>query len=114
MLHDIVNELLKVKDRLENATREVTRADRSYVEAKIEYTRQYARAYLGVKGTVTEREATATLETADALFDKEVADWTLRAAKENLRTLRDQMEILRSISAAERAQFASDATGQWT
>ena len=56
------------------------------------------------------RKQTAVLETADLRLDMELADVLVRAAREAIRTLRDQLDVGRSLNAATRAQAQADGS----
>jgi outer membrane protein TolC len=58
------------------------------------------------------RTQTAIALTGDAWFEYELAEQQVRACKERVRTLRDQLEIARSLSAALRSEWAATGIGQ--
>ena len=113
-LEGTLKDLAQVSRLLDQATEELAAADDNAVDKKVLYVREYARSFLGSTGAMDLRRYSADEETYLALRDKEFAEAKVRAIKERLRTLRDQMEILRTTAAGQRVQFMAEPTGQWT
>lgn len=113
-LEETIRQLSAVSGLMEQAARNVEDWDREYVSAKVEHLKDFTRAFLQANGAMDMRKATADTAAMEAYEKRELAEAGLRAAKERLRTLRDQMEVLRTICAAQRVQFMAEPTGQWT
>ena len=60
------------------------------------------------------RKHEATHKCADIKLEMEIADQLVRACKERINTLRAQISIGQSLSAAIRQQFSAEGTGQYT
>jgi len=113
-LEQTLTQLADVSRLLDTATDDLALADNESVEAKVEYIKAYARAFLDATGSMDLRRYTADDETILSLRDRELSEAKVRAIKERLRTLRDQMEILRTTAAGQRVQFMAEPTGQWS
>jgi hypothetical protein len=61
-----------------------------------------------------QRKQIAIMACADEKFNMEIAEAQVRAIKERINTLRSQISIGQSLSAAIRQQFSSEAIGQYT
>lgn len=99
---------------LDAKTTEIAGLDEEAVRAKARHEVEHARTFLSTPGSMDVRKQTAILETADAKLDAEIAEAKVRAAREAIRTLRDQLDVGRSLGAAVRAEFQAGATGQFT
>ncbi|AHH98217.1 hypothetical protein KALB_4855 [Kutzneria albida DSM 43870] len=97
---------------LDEATNEYAELDEAWVRAKAAHRVAYARSFLTTEGSVGFREQTAVLKVEDEWFAMEIADQKVRACKERIRTIRDQIEVGRSLSSAIKAEFAAGAVGQ--
>lgn len=75
-----------------------------------QYRLAYAEAYLTAEGTVEDRRQQAVRASVDALFEMEVCEQRLRAARDQVDTLRTQISTYQSIGTAIRAE-ASVGTG---
>lgn len=113
-LEQTLERLAEVSRMMDEATEELHHVDNEFVVLKVEHMKAYARAFLGATGSMDIRRAQAELECIDAYSDRELAEVRLRSVKERLRTLRDQMELLRTTAAAQRAQWMAEPTGQWS
>lgn len=108
----VAHRLMDLGQLLEEATAEVARLDDEYVQAKQAHMVAFARAFLtSDQRSVDARKQDAVLQCADLHLAMEIAEQLVRACRERIKTLRDQMEIARSVGAATRAEMA--ATG-WT
>lgn len=111
---DIVLRLSELARLLDAKTQEIARLDETAVRAKARHEVAFARAFLSAVGSVDFRKQTAVLETADAKLDAEIGEAKVRAAREAIRTIRDQLDVGRSLGAAVRAEFQATGWGQTT
>lgn len=100
--------LAELSKALDDAVKNLAVLDETWVRAKHAYELAYARAYLTAEGkTVDDRKANALPVVADLLFTQELAEAVLRAAKEQVRTLRTQIDVGRSLGAGLRAGWSA-------
>lgn len=109
---DVVLELSRIARDLDAKTAEIARLDEESVRAKSRFEVQFARSFLSTSGSVDFRKQTAVLATEVSKLDAEIAEAKVRAARESIRTLRDRLDVGRSLNAAVRAEFAAGAVGQ--
>jgi len=109
---DVVKRLAELSRMLDKATDEVANFDRDYIEKKSTFEKAYASAFLQSTGSMDIRRYEATLNTADLKFTMEAAEQVLRACKERINTLRAQISIGQTLSAAMRQQFSAEGIGQ--
>lgn len=110
----VVLRLSELSRLLDHKTQEIARLDEAAVRAKNAFKREFARTFLTTTGPVDVRKQTAVQETADADLAAELADMHVRSAREAIRTLRDQLDVGRSLGAAARAEFQATGWGQQT
>lgn len=112
--HEVIGYLLELRDLLDRATRDLAEADEAHVLAKQAHEVARARALidLGSQGTVSERDAIATLRCEGERFAMLLAEQQMRAVRERLRTLRDQLDAVRSLNSAVKAEWQTQAMGQ--
>lgn len=106
----LVRRLVQISLLLDKAQRDAELLDEEAVRAKSKHRVGYARAFLDATGAMDMRTQTAVALTADLWFEYELADQKLRACKERIRTLRDQLEIARSLSAALRSEWGASGS----
>lgn len=111
---EVVLRLSELSRRLDAKTIEIAKLDEEWVRAKAAYKVAFARIFLTTTGSMDVRKQTATQETADLDFAAELAEAKVRAAREAIRTLRDQLDVGRSLGAAARAEFQATGWGQPT
>lgn len=92
---------------LDRATEEVDRLDEAAVMAKGRHRVNYARAFLEATGPIDTRHEKAKLQCEVQWFEFELADQKLRACRERIRTIRDQIDLHRSLGAAVRSEWAA-------
>lgn len=109
---DVVLELSRIARDLDAKTAEIARLDEEAVRSRSRFEVQFARSFLSTDGSVDFRKQSAVLATSDAKLDAEIAEAKVRAARESIRTMRDRLEVGRSLNAAVRAEFAAGAVGQ--
>jgi len=109
---EISAEILRISNRLDYQVGEIAKRARAAAEADVAWKLAHAQAVLEVEGkTVAERDARALLMCAEQYALHRGADATLLAAQEAGRSLRSQIEALRTLSAAQRAALVT-ATGE--
>lgn len=111
---EIVKRLSELSRLLDAATVEVAELDEAAVVAKQSHEVAYARAFLAADGPVDARKALATVAVADDALAMELAAAKHRACRERINTIRSQLSIGQTLSAALRTQFSAEAVGQWT
>ncbi|MBP6526135.1 MAG: hypothetical protein KA249_12080 [Dermatophilaceae bacterium] len=105
---EISAEISRISQRLDFQVGEIAQRARRAAVADVEYRLAHAKAALAVEGaTVGEREARALLEVADEFAAHRHADAVLLAAQEAGRSLRAQIDALRTLSAAQRAALVN-------
>jgi len=105
--NSVVQRLVKLSAMLDSATEEIAVLDDTAVRAKGRYQVKFARSFLEATGAVDTRKQIAVRDCADEWLDYEIAEAKTRACKERIRTLRDQIEIGRSLGAAVRSEWAA-------
>lgn len=108
----VIQRLSQLSRMLDDATEEYARLDEEWVRAKAAHQVGYARAFLKSEGSVDARKQLAILEMEGEYFAMELADQKVRACKERIRTLRDQIEVGRSLNSAVKSEWAASAVGQ--
>ena len=108
----VVEQLAACARELDHLSREVAGLDMAHVEALADYRTSYARAFLIADGSVEERKQKAILVAEEERFKAEVAEQKVRACRDRIRALRDRLGVGRSLNAAVRTQFTTEAVGQ--
>ena len=111
---EVVLRLSELSRLLEAKTTEIARLDEAEQRAKAAHKVAFARTFLNTVGPVDVRKQTAVLETADLELTFDLAAVQTRAAREAIRTIRDQLDVGRSLGAAARAEFQATGWGQNT
>lgn len=111
---DIVKRLSELSRILDAATDEIAAADETAVRAKQVFEVAYARAFLNSEGSVDQRKHEATIRTQAERLEYELAFQKHRAVKERINTIRSQLSIGQTLSAAIRNQFQAEPLGQHT
>jgi hypothetical protein len=111
----VMSTLAKIGREIDDTTEKLKLADWEEREARRTYRRAYAVSILankidesGKPYTVNEREAIAYLATEEEQHLLDVAEYNLQSTKDELKALRDRLEIGRSMSPIMRMEF----TGQ--
>lgn len=110
--NEVVVMLSRIGRELDQKQDEISRLDEEAVRAKSRYEVSFARAFIQAQGAEGLRKQTATLETAEAKLDAEIADQKLRAAREAIRVLRDRLDIGRSLNSAIKSEWSAQGAGQ--
>lgn len=111
---EIVKRLSELSRILDAATEEIAVADEKAVIAKQAFEVAYARAFINCEGSVDHRKHEATIRTQAERLEYELAFAKHRAVKERINTIRSQLSIGQTLSAAIRSQFAAESVGQVT
>jgi hypothetical protein len=111
---EVVKRLSELSRMLDIATEDIAKADDFAVKAKATYEVAFAKSFLSAEGSMDQRKQIAIMACADEKFNMEIAEAQVRAIKERINTLRSQISIGQSLSAAIRQQFSSEAIGQYT
>jgi len=112
--NDLIKKMNELWRFLDEAVYDVEQLDEDFVMKKIEYEKRYARTFLSLDGSMELRKQQAILDTADSRLDMEIAEVRLRACKERIRKLGAQLDIVRSMNAAQQRQFMTEPIGQHT
>lgn len=109
---DIEEEVWRISQLLDVQVGEVALRARRAAEAEVAYKLAYAKATLVVEGaTVAERDAKALLRCEAQYAEYKASGAVLLAAQEAGRSLRAQIDALRTLSASQRAALVN-ATGE--
>jgi hypothetical protein len=111
---DVVKRLTELSRLLDDATEKIAIADEQAVRAKSAYEIAYAKSFLSSNGSMDVRKQEAILQCSEQRLEMEVAESGVRAIKERINTLRSQISIGQSLSAAIRQQFSAEGVGQYT
>lgn len=113
-LYEVIGWLNELREEIAAATRRLAEADEMRVMAREAEEMAKARVFieLGDKGTVAWREAQATIRTERERLTRVVAEQQYRAAKEQVRDLRDQLDAVRSVNATVNTEWRTQAMGQ--
>lgn len=103
----IVNTLTAIGREIDQMPELIETLDEAEVTARAAYDRAFRRAFLTAEGAMDLRKVTAEETAADERLAYELAGVRLRAAKEQLRVLRDRLEIGRSLGAVMRMEWQS-------
>lgn len=111
---EIVKRLSELSRILDAATDEIAKADEAAVVAKQAFEVAYARAFINAEGAIDLRKHVATISTQAERLEYEIAMQKHRAVKERINTIRSQLSIGQTLSAAIRSQFQAEPVGQYT
>lgn len=101
----IIETLTQISRDIDDATDSISELDEQAVRARQTYKVSYARAFLSCDGSMDIRRYTAELECADAWLDSELADQKHRASVSAIRSLRDRLEVGRSLGPLVRLEW---------
>lgn len=107
-------DLAEISRMLDKAVETYAEFDEEAIIAKSDYEVAYARTFLASEGPMEIRKQQTILDTWQERLDAERSEASVRAVRERIRKLHAQLEVQRSINAAQRAQFQAEPTGQWT
>jgi hypothetical protein len=99
--------LVKTINRIAEGVAKCDQAYKAKLAALADYDRAVARAYMAHEGPAHEKRYAAELATTTERDARDVADATHRYMEATARSLRDEMEALRSLGASLRASFSA-------
>ena len=103
-LTELYDEMLRLSRQLNAAIDHMTTAAHDHAEADNQYRMARAKAWLNADGTVGARNATADLATGKERYEARLADGMRQAGLEAVRSRRQQISALQSLSGAFRAE----------
>jgi len=92
---------------IEEKAGEIEALDAEATRQRVKYKQAYAQWFLTTQGANDVRRYTAEAATSDLLLNFEIAEQILRAAREQMKVLRDRLEIGRSMSAVMRMEWSN-------
>lgn len=102
----IENEIRRLARKLEQKTDDLAELFETAAKAEVTYKIEFAKQVLSSSAkTVGEREAAATAACAGLYFDRKVAEAVADAARESVRSMRDQLSAVQSVGALLRSQM---------
>lgn len=105
--HDVEADLSNLRDRLEKGVTLVAALDGKATRLRREHDRAYALAFIGAEGAMDIRRYLAVRDTYAQREAAEDAEVELRHAKELLRAVSTQVDIVRSIGTSVRSSLAA-------
>lgn len=111
---DVIKRLGELSRMLDTATSDMLQLDEAAVTAKQSHEVAFAKYFLSASGSIDVRKQMTIVQCSEQKFAMEIAEVQLRACKERINTLRTQISIGQSVSAALRQQFSAEAVGQHT
>lgn len=111
-VNDVILRLAELSRMLDSATDEIARLDEAAVRAKSRYQVAFAKSFLSGTGSVDARKQTAVLDCEQQWLDAEIGEQQVRACRERIRTIRDQIEVGRSLNSAVKAEWSAGGVGQ--
>ena len=103
-VREAYDEALRLSRQLDESLDVLRREARKVAEAERDYRHARARAWFGSEGTAKQREDSVNAATADARYVRDVCDAERMAALESVRSRRQQLSVLQSLMAADRAE----------
>jgi hypothetical protein len=100
----IDNEIVRFVQELENATGSYAEATRAAAVADVTYKRNWSIAYIRAEGPVHMREAKAVKDCIEAYEERRISEGLERASLEKMRSVRDQLSALQTLSRSLRDQ----------
>lgn len=104
----VEGELARLIEAADTVAHDVAGRAEEAARAEHAYKIAHARALLRAEGPVAAREAQALLACEAQHLDRKVADARLLAAQETARSIRAQLDALRSVNVSVRAATGSD------
>lgn len=97
--HDIESEIIRLSHLLEEETEVFERICEDEAKKSSAFKSAWAKEYLAGDGTQKTRESWATYKTSDLHLEASIAEGLMRAKREQLSTIRAQMDALRTLAA---------------
>lgn len=110
--NQVIHRLAELSLMLDKATDDYAVLDEEWVRHKAAHQVGFARAFIGATGSMDLRKQLAVLEMEDQFLMMELAEQKVRACRERIRTIRDQIEVGRSLNSAVKAEWNAGAVGQ--
>jgi hypothetical protein len=102
----IVSTLGAIGKEIDTMPNLIESLDEAEIRAKAVYDHTFRKAFLTATGAMDLRKVIAEDEASEQRLEYELAGVRLRAAKEQLRVLRDRLEIGRSLGAVMRLEWS--------
>jgi hypothetical protein len=103
---EVEAEIERLSNYLEDATETLFEMGRDLGYAEVEFKRAQAQAFLQAEGTVDARKAVVEIRTSALRFAYRSAEILYESQRERLRTVRTQLDALRSINVNVREQVS--------
>jgi hypothetical protein len=103
----VIDTLSSISRDIDEQTSDINRLDRAMVVARAAYKKRYAEVFLRTEGSMDIRRYTADFSTADEFLHYELSEQEHRAAVNQIKALRDRLEVGRSISALVRMEWGT-------
>lgn len=100
----IVLNLMRLSARIQELADELDRVEEEAVNAREDYTRDYAKAFLDSEGPMDVRKQKSLWSTSAIRVAAELAETRVRGLKRQIDTLKTRVEIGRSTAALVRAE----------
>lgn len=101
---EVESEILRLSARLEGETARLAQLGQAAGLSEIDHKVARAQAFLKAEGPVDARSAQAEIATKDQMLARRRDEVLYDACRETLRTIRTQLDALRTIAANARAQ----------
>jgi hypothetical protein len=103
----VIDTLSAIGRDIDEQTANIAELDRAAVQARVALKVRHAEIFLRTEGSMDLRRYTADYGTRDELLMSELADQEHRAAVNQIKALRDRLEVGRSISALVRMEWTT-------
>lgn len=104
----MTQELMGLSRLINDAQQRLAKAEEDAARTRHRREHAYARAFLQADGSVDARKAQAALDTEQHSLDAEVAEATVRAARQEMRTISTRIEVGRTLVSSARAEAQAD------
>lgn len=101
---DIENELIRLLDELEEHTEAFEGLSIDCAKKESLYKGEWAKEYLGAKGSIKERESWADYKTDTLSYEYKIAEALVKTKREKLLSLRTAIDAMRTLNANVRVQ----------
>lgn len=103
----VIAQLSHLANELQLQAARVEEMDLDFITKRAQAKRTYAEAFLRADGAMDMKRYQAELIASDATWQMELAEQVLRAAKEQMRVIRDRIDVGRSMNAIIRMEWAA-------
>jgi predicted component of type VI protein secretion system len=103
----VVSHLQQLAQQLDSLVSTMDLVEKNAVNAREDYTRAYAMAFLRSEGSMDIRKHQATLDTAVSRLDAELAEQNVKAVRRQIDSVRIRIDVGRSMGAALRAELST-------